>query len=377
MVVRRIKVHGRVRFMVDGRIAGKRLREVHDSRAAAENRLAELQADLKDAGQSWQALTPAERRVLADLHHAATSAGTSLSTVWHEWRGGRSAAGATADGVTLLDGVTRFLAVKEQAKLSPRSIQKIRWRLNWLVTDFGPKPVAAVTHQDVTRILEAHPAGSWNTTATVYGGFFSWVIRQGWRTDNPLHRIERRRETARRPDILTPEEARRCLRWITTHRPNTLAWFVLTTFCGLRPEEALQTEWPAIRLDEGLVMVEAQTTKTRQRRIVYPLPSALDWLKHAQRMKATLPLNRMLMRRTQRALAEELGWPGWKRDVTRHSAASYWLASSQDAHAVAVALGHSEAILHRHYKALVTRAQAEEWLAIRPGEDNAKASDEK
>ena len=56
----------------------------------------------------------------------------------------------------------------------------------------------------------------------------------------------------------------------------------------------------------------------------------------------------------------------WKKDVTRHSAATYMLATSGSAAAVATTLGNSETILKRHYLALVTRAQAEAFWAVQP-----------
>ena len=55
----------------------------------------------------------------------------------------------------------------------------------------------------------------------------------------------------------------------------------------------------------------------------------------------------------------ELAWPKWKKDVTRHSAATYMLATSSSAAAVATTLGNSETILKRHYLTLVTRADAQ------------------
>ena len=73
-----------------------------------------------------------------------------------------------------------------------------------------------------------------------------------------------------------------------------------------------------------------------------------------------------------RLLQHALGWPKWKQDVTRHSAATYMLATS--AAAVATSLGNSETILKRHYLALVTRAQAEAFWAVQPPKPPATAS---
>jgi len=68
------------------------------------------------------------------------------------------------------------------------------------------------------------------------------------------------------PAILTVEQVKQCLDWLVGKRSRAFAWFVLTSFAGLRPEEAEKTSWHHINFDEGWVRVEAQTTKVRQRR---------------------------------------------------------------------------------------------------------------
>jgi integrase len=99
--------------------------------------------------------------------------------------------------------------------------------------------------------------------------------------------------------------------------------------------------------------------------VVYPLPIALAWLKRAKRLKSELPLSPKRQLADRKELRVILGWKKWKQDVTRHSAASYWLASEGSAAHVAEMLGHSERTLKSHYKALVTKAEAERfWKAV-------------
>jgi integrase len=54
--------------------------------------------------------------------------------------------------------------------------------------------------------------------------------------------------------------------------------------------------------------------------------------------------------------------------VTRHTAASYWLAETGSTTQVAEALGHSEDVLRRNYMALVTKAEAQEFWQLLPPE---------
>lgn len=111
--------------------------------------------------------------------------------------------------------------------------------------------------------------------------------------------------------------------------------------------------------------MEAQTSKVRQRRVVYPLPEAVRWLAKARELGAELPLPSIARRRAVRELRGVLGWDAWPKDITRHTAATYWLARVEDAGRVAEQLGHDVRSLRRHYRALVTREQADQFWRLK------------
>jgi integrase len=165
--------------------------------------------------------------------------------------------------------------------------------------------------------------------------------------------------------VLTLDETKKCLDWLQVHS-RTLAWFVLSTFVGLRPEEAEQTTWKDINFTEQWVKVEAQTTKVRQRRVIYPMPMAMEWLQRAKELESDLPLDAQTRRRHGRILREVLGWKHWKKDVTRHTAASMWLSACGSTATVATALGNSESVLRKNYMALVTKTEAHDFWQLLP-----------
>ena len=141
---------------------------------------------------------------------------------------------------------------------------------------------------------------------------------------------------------MTTDEAATLLQWLWDH-PRLLGWFCLSTFAGLRPEEAEKTTWRDVNFEEQWIRVQAQTTKTRQRRIVYPKPIVFAWL---------------------RAVA---GGPKWKEDVTRHTAASMWFSvdsGGQIPSACSAARGNSQ---HRAALALVLINSP--MVAARGGDD--------
>jgi len=79
-----------------------------------------------------------------------------------------------------------------------------------------------------------------------------------------------------------------------------------------------------------------------------------------------LPITRQIRRSAMRRLRRYLGWEVWPKDVTRHTAASDWLALDGNPVAVAEQLGHSLAELKTHYRALVTRSIAERFWSLIP-----------
>jgi len=193
----------------------------------------------------------------------------------------------------------------------------------------------------------------------------NFAIRRGYVTNNPCQRLEPIRVTRPAPHIFTPDEVATCATWLQKH-PKTLGHFVLSTFAGLRPEEAAKTTWNEINFEEQWIRVEAQTTKVRQRRVVYPPKMAFAWLRAAKETGAKLTTSRATRNRVHKRLCKLLGWSRWKKDVTRHSAASYWLSNTGEAAAIATALGHSEKILRKNYMGLCTRVEAEKFWALRP-----------
>ena len=212
------------------------------------------------------------------------------------------------------------------------------------------------------RTLEYRP-----TLRTRLSTRFNFAIRRGYFNGvNPCVRLEPFTIPDRTPQIFNLRGNRPMPGLVQNPPPLTFAWFVLSTYAGLRPEEAQKTRWEMINFEEGWIRVEAQTSKVNQRRVVYPHPQALKLLKLARKLKSELPLTDGKLIVYRKFLTARLGMKQWPHDVTRHTAASMWLALTADAAQVANALGHSEGILHRNYKALVTKADAKQFWALAP-----------
>ena len=56
----------------------------------------------------------------------------------------------------------------------------------------------------------------------------------------------------------------------------------------------------------------------------------------------------------------------WKPNGLRHSYVSYRLAQTDDENRTAQECGNSPRMIFQHYRALVSKAEAEHWFALRP-----------
>ena len=344
-----------------GQRDGKRRRQYFKTQKEVEKAFHDAEKEQMAVGRRW-AQVPAEQRVdVVTVLNEIEAAGHTLRDVWD---GFRSGIGATAGETKPLGAaIAELIKVKTAANRRPAYVSSLeQYLLRWAKGQEA-KPIASVKLDEIDDFLNALPSLSSRMTAiNRLSTLFSFAVRRGWRADNPCERVERPHVEIGAPSILTIEEAEKALEYTRREMPRFLPWLTLALFAGVRPEEADKITWEAIDLDRGVVTVDSLTSKVRNRRIVHLKPVAVAWL----RLKGDLPLPKVTRRRCIRELREVLGWPAWKKDVLRHSAASYWLASDPDAGRIAMELGNSPAVLLKHYREIVTDDQAKAFWALTP-----------
>ena len=107
---------------------------------------------------------------------------------------------------------------------------------------------------------------------------------------------------------------------------------------------------------DGHLIVGGKAAKTKTRRLTQWLPG------HDRFASQVTP--QVNLRRRMTALKSQAAIMHWPRNAMRHTAASHWLNHYQDEAKAALHLGHSPTMLHRHYKALVTRKESEEFFKL-------------
>ena len=170
--------------------------------------------------------------------------------------------------------------------------------------------------------------------------------------------------------ILTPAQMRALLE--SDMLPYMRAWLVLGGFCGLRPAEISRSDWGCVNFETQEIHVSPDAIKrdklrgrgVRERYVHMP-PAAARLLPRGL-SGPIIPVGKNPFQKHVAALSKTLGLPAWPHDCLRHSAASYMLASKEDAGWVAYWLGHTTTkMVYENYARAVPKADALEWWGIR------------
>jgi integrase len=310
--------------------------------------------------------------------------------------------------------VQEFLVAREKDELRPRYLKDLRVRLTKFSQSFGERTIAGITVGELNAWLRAFKPFNRNTFRLRLSALFSYAIERKWCQENPVAEVKKVKASA--PiGILTPEQFAKVLE---SASEETLPYWLIGGFAGLRRAEIERLEWKDVRFDlsryraftaalaskdkdaiaksekewrsGALIEVPALKSKTASRRFVQIHDSLADWLEpYIGRTGKICPANLRTMleidsckagfkpsvlgvkRMKQTAVALDpamlKGLRPWPKNGLRHSFASYHLAHFGDAAHLALELGHTDQeLLFRHYRELVTPEQAGKWWEIQP-----------
>lgn len=287
--------------------------------------------------------------------------------------------------------VERFREVKDREGCSARYCRQLGVSLGALGRWLPEVAVHEVRSESVEDWLRASGWGP--KTRNNYLGdvraFFAWAMRAGLCSMNPAVEIAKARLADEEIGTLTVQQCEVLLRG-ALKRPEMMGFVVLGLFGGLRPAEIQRLTWDAVDLEEGTVIVAGSQAKTRRRRVVDLCDNARAWLRCAQNDETRMRNEgkmicgkfwdaRWRMFRRAMGWAVGTGEKGiaepkvravhglWPHNALRHTYASMHYAMHQDEAKLQAQMGHESAsMLHRHYRALKTRKEAEMFWGLRP-----------
>jgi integrase len=360
------------RWIVDGLRddQGKRFRRFFETKENAKAWLDNHREKSLVEGRAGLAFTGAQRAdALHALQELAQFKGATLTDAAKHFA---DFLRRTERTVPVAELVAMFLEAKKADGRAPRYLSDLRVRLGDFAKSFGDKLTAAVTTRDLDEWIHGLPVGPQSRVnyRRVLNVLFNFACARELARENPVMRTGKPKVFAKEPGILTPVQFERLLNAADERLRPALA---IGGFAGLRPAELHRLTWDAVNLEERHVSVSAKTSKTASRRLVPICDNLLAWLLTApKRVGSVLPVSDAIGRDLFVAAREAAGIKTWPADALRHSWVTYRFALTGDAARTAAEAGHDQAVLHRHYRALATKAQAEAYFAIRPPTDAAK-----
>lgn len=262
--------------------------------------------------------------------------------------------------VSVVDAANEFLLAKAKAGRSDRYLKVALAQLRAFVTGREGKPLGSVTAAEIEEWLyeqKWQPKTQRGYLLTVRT-MFNFAVARLHIVGNPALGVDLPTLEDREPEIHTPAQVKAVLDKARELDPSLCRWMAIRYFAGLRGSEAeslVESE-----IDGEHIEVKAAKAKTRQRRLVTMEPALKAWLA----IGGELPLRQVNQKHWDLIRAMAFPCP---QNVTRHSFVSYHLAHFKDAARTALESGHTQEILFRNYRKLVTPAAAAEFWALRPG----------
>ncbi len=282
------------------------------------------------------------------------------------WRG-RNA--AKIERKRVADIVTDFLKSKTKAGFNVAEdhasvFESIR-------TGLGEQFIDSISAQklDVWLAKIGHPV-SRNTYRKRIVSVWRWARDHGYlpaEARTAAERTQRAREEAPEIGIISAATWAQFLSLIRGQHPDLLATAVTAGFCGLRRNEIHGQTWQDINLAERFLRVTTAKRGTPARRLVPLSDAAVEWLmlcpgEHKGPIGKGVSIDRT--RKAARDATPKIDLP---ENCFRHAFISHRVAATGTVSETALEAGNSPAIVHRHYRELVTKAEGLAWFAVRPG----------
>jgi integrase len=274
--------------------------------------------------------------------------------------------------ITVTQLACEVLAAKKKDGHAPMYLADLRKRLARFARDFGARPIAAITVEELDdwlRNLECAPKTRANFRANI-GVLFSYAERRRMIDTNPVLRTSRPKLIDKAPEIFSVDELSALLNAASTVALDVLPMLAIGEFDGLRESEIKRLDWTEIDLRRGFIEVKANKAKTARRRIIRIQPNLAELLAPYSAMSgAVVPVN---SRKKLDAVRKASRLQRWSKNGLRHSFASYRLAATNEAATVAAELGHSTSqMLYSTYREVVLPEEAERYWKIAPAADAA------
>ena len=261
--------------------------------------------------------------------------------------------------------ITELVKRMERNGRRPTAVEDVQVRLNKFGVSFRGRRLSDLTLEELKAWFDALQLSPQSVChyMTKVSQLYSFAVRNNWCPENLVKRLDRPSVEEGEAHVFLVDEAKRLLEHADGY--GLLPYVSIALFAGLRNAELQRLEWSAVKLSERSIVVGAKVAKKRGQRIVEINDTLASWLIPNIRLDGAVTSTgyRLVPQLEKLAKAAKVVW---KRNGLRHSFCSYHLAMFGDEVRTAYQAGNSANMIHRHYKALVTKADAERFWALRP-----------
>jgi integrase len=269
--------------------------------------------------------------------------------------------------VTVSELAPEVVEAKRKDGRAPMYVADLKKRLARFCADFGKRPVAGITVEELDdwlRGLDCSPKTRMNFRANV-GVLFSYAERRRMIDSNPVLRTARPKLADLPPEIFTVDELSALLNAAAKCAPDVVPILAIGAFAGVREAEIKRLDWSEVDQRRGHIEIKSSKAKSARRRIVEIQPNLREWLRaYAGITGPVVTVNSRKKLDFVRKAAKLARWP---KNGLRHGYASYRLAATHDAPRVAAELGHtSPQMLYSTYREVVLPQEADRYWNLVP-----------
>lgn len=348
-------------------IVGQRIREAYATKEEAETRAAQIRQMVENQGAMAFSISESVRVQAAEAVEQLTPHNATIKEAVDHYCGHVL---KYRNSPTVSEIVAKLIADAESNHRREATVKDLFCRLNVFAETFGTRRIAEISREELKDWLQdpTLSARSRINYSVKVSQLFNYAIVNGWCEYNVAASIPRPDAEDSEPSIFTVEQAACLLEHAAEY--DLLAYITFGLFAGLRSAELLRLDWSAIKLAERTIIVGAAVAKKRSRRVVEINDALAAWLPKCAKSRGVIVKgSRNGLHDRLRKLAKAAGVHEWPDNGLRHSCASYTLALTGDAISTAYQLGNSADMVHRHYKALVTKADSERFFSLHPTAD--------
>lgn len=374
--VAKLKHHGVIKFRVNfGLHSGGKRWFTTESEAKAAIKI--FKAEQKRVGELAGKLTAAQANQMLEAEALLVGTGVSVLEAVQLAKAEIEKHLATETFGRAFDEYYDHCKREHQKKLkeSPRKEPKHVWAVGQtrvLYQDLRDTLLTEITAEQLEEKLDRDKSSQFNKHLAHLKAVFNYAKRKKWIQDNPVQEIGKESIHTREGRAYRPSEVRAFMDALVAHDRDSIPYYALIFFAGLRPDTAYKLDWSAMNNGQQVHLKRtiSKTSKAFPVTMTSTLKAWIDWwVAQGGKRKGLIHQGAAKKRARHRAKLCEQSGVKWIQDAPRRTfGTAHYLTHNNAAHAAAE-LGHTggaSVFFSHYYDGTLTPADAKEFWNIMP-----------